>query len=448
MSSHSRKPSSRAVLPRRNTRGPLDADDPLPVTPATQSLSSSAVSQVRTESDVEPRSQEKIPATDIASNEPVIEEKDLSFLLEPTIYHPLSQLEVPTPFRRPFPQFNAALATISKISEEIEDKLSQCDYLGAAYLSGALLGSGLLNPTDQQRIFRCLQTRYSCLELSGNIRLAAQEAKALEDLSSAFYYVDLPPDEAAEEQAIDRTLPRHIMPFSLRLQALRLQSIGFSDPRRGIASLYDLGLECREHIGSPLTPEEDRQTWVDRLEQVGIRVVNALIEMGDLNCARRTLANMTSESNSVATWTGRKVLLCLKMGLITEAQKLIETSELQEKESALLRSLIAVADDRLDDAISIVTAQSPDRDTELMALAKQNAAVALLYKGEIQKARSLMETLIDEHESFSTLTVNLSTVLDLTSDQSRELKLAVADKIAADPKSRQLRTFTNADFKL
>ena len=454
MSLHSRKPSTRSALPRRNTRGPLDGDDPLsPPTasgsPAQQSLTSSVVSQVqRTSGDGrEPQDQPRVDATN--GYEPESEEKDLSFLLDASIYHPLGQLEVPAPFRRPFPELSVAHTEVSKTFQQIDSLLSQCDYLGAAYLSGALLSSGALKATNQRQIFRALQIRYSCLELSGNLLLAAQEAKALEDLGSAFYYAGLIGDESAAEHAADRPLPRHIMPFALRLQALRLQSVGFSDPRRGVVSLYDLGLECREHIASTSTSEEHRPLWVQRLEEVGIRVVNALIEMGDLDCARRTLETMKpSDPNATSTWAYRKVMLCLKMGLVAEARGLIDAPNLQQPNIQVLRLLAAVADDRLDDAVSLLTEPDSDANTDLVALAKQNVALALLYRGEIQKARSLMETLIDEHESFSTLTINLATIHDLTSDQSRELKLALASKIAADRQTRQVRSFGNADFKL
>ena len=454
MSLHTRKPSTRSALPRRNTRGPLDDADlvsPSPSgSPAQQSLTSSAVSQVKRTSGDGREAQDQPRANDAPDDKvPGLEEKDLSFLLDASIYHPLSQLEVPAPFRHPFPQLDVAHTDLSKTFQWIDSLLSQCDYLGAAYLSGGLLAAGALKATDQRHIFRALQIRYSCLELSGNVLLAAQEAKALEDLSSAFYYAGLPDDESVAKHAAERPLPRHIVPFALRLQALRLQAIGFSDPRRGVVSLYDLGLECREHIASTSTSDGDRQLWVVRLEEVGIRVVNALVEMGDLDCARRTLETMKPSDHGVAsTWTSRRAMLYLRMGLLTEARSLVDAQDLQHPNTRILESLIAVADNRLDDAISELTGPHPDAYTDLLALTKQNAAVALLYKGEIQKARSLMESLIDEHESFSTLTVNLATIHDLTSDQSRELKLALASKIAADRQLRQVRSFGNADFKL
>lgn len=452
MSLHSRKPSSRAALPRRTTRGPLDGEDPLSLpstltSTAPKSPASSVVSGIKAAAANEDASATTVihePSKDTAA----AEEKDLSFLLDVSIYHPLSQLEVPAPFRRPFPQTNFADQSASDAFNEIEARLSQCDFLSAAYLSGGLLTSGTLKPNDQQGIFRALQIRYSCLELSGNVQFAAQEAKALEDLGSAFYYVDLPQSEA-EVEGSDKAPPQHIMPFSFRLQAMRLQCIGFSDPRRGIASLYDLALECREHIASPTASADDRVIWERRLQEVGIRVVNALIEMGDLECARQTLDSIKpAEDMHTSSWTLRKALLCLRMGHVLEARRLADVMGADDSAKPLLTSLLAVADDRLDHALSILNTPIPDADKEMAALAKQNAAVALLYKGAIEEARLVMESLVDDHHSFSTLTVNLATVYDLTSDRAKELKLGLAARIGASADKTQRRAFTNADFKL
>lgn len=454
MSTHSRKPSSRAALPRRTTRGPLDGDDPLspssPITtPVARSPASSVISQVKVVVENDERSVKSSPPVDTKISRPESQGKDLSFLLDASIYHPLSQLEVPSPFRRPFPQLQLAQIDPLRVFEEIESLLSQCDYLGAAYVSGALLASGALKSTDHRSIFHALQIRYACLELSGNTLFAAQEAKALEDLSSGYYYVGLSQDEAAAESETDRPLPQHIMPFSLRLQGLKLQSIGFSDPRRGVASLYDLALECREHIVAPTTSEDLRRLWEQRLEEVGTKVVNALVEMGDLDCARRTLDTMKpAGTQPSSTWMIRKAMLCLRIGLLSEVQGLIDMPGLGRSETLALQSLIAIADDRLDDAVSKLMAIPPDVDKELSAVARQNAAVALLYNGNIQRAKELMETLIDEHESFSTLTINLATIYDLTSDRSKELKLGLASKVAADRQAKHAHSFTNADFKL
>jgi trafficking protein particle complex subunit 12 len=387
-------------------------------------------------------SEKHAPATEPA------ESKDLSFLLEPSIYHPLSQLDVPGPFRRPFPVDQSTTIKLADNMKLLDTLLADCNFIGAAFVAGSLLASGTLTPTDSGTIFRLLAVRYSCLELSGNVMLAAQEAKALEDLGSAFYYDDLTEVEPNQEDDNVRPLPRHIMPFNLRLQALRLQSIGFSDPRRGVAALYDLGLECRDKIASIQNSESDRQVWSLRLQEVGARVINALIEMGDLDCARRTLESMKPASphaSRTTEWTYRMALVCLKLGLTERVEDLVEGLESQQP---ILASLLAIAEDDLDRAEALLQ-DLTDADTEISGLAKQNLAVALLFKGEIERARTILESLVDQQESFQTLTVNLATLFDLMSDQSRNMKSALVGRLASQSGTlKQPRAFTNSDFKL
>ena len=379
-----------------------------------------------------------------------VTDRDFAFLLEPGIYHPLSQLDIPGPFRRAFPQPLPASTSISEAVAQINDLLSQCDYLRAAHLAGLVLISGAVRPTDQKTIFHLLSIRYSCLELSGNILLAAQEAKSLEDLGSTFYYSEPPQDETMTEESADKPLPKHIVPFNLRLQALRLQSIGFSDPRRGVASLYDLGAECREYLSSSTLSSAQRQLWSQRLQEVGVRVVNALVEMNDIDCARRTLdSTKPTTEEELGLWTLRKVTLSIRMGLLGEAQKIVRYSNISGPEKSILESLIAVADDRFDAAIELLTRPTMEHHRPLLALAKQNLAVAYLYQGDIQHAKEVLDTLINDDQSFQTLTINLATILDLTTDRSREMKLRLAERVSKQQSPpKQARSYTNADFKL
>jgi trafficking protein particle complex subunit 12 len=437
------------------TRGPLDADDG-PLSPSS-SLASSAIkspisparSPARFAAQVELPSDDKALTPDEDSHDSV-DDRDLSFLLEANIYHPLSQVEVPAPFRRPFSQPLTAASGLSEALSHLTEFLSHCDYLRAAHLAGLMLVSGLVKPTDQRTIFRLLSIRYSCLELSGNVLLAAQEAKSLEDLGSTFYYIEPPHLEDVPEEIIDRPPPKHIVPFHLRIQALRLQSIGFSDPRRGVSSLYDLGAECREHLQSPGLSNDERTLWTARLQEVGFRVINALIEMGDLDCARRAMNTTKPEGNNeTSLWNVRKVILCLRMGLLKEAQRVVAGSVSSESEKAILESLIAIADERFDEAASLLRQPEVEEHALLAGLAKQNLAVVYLYQGNIQQAKDILETLVEDGHSFQTLTINLATVYDLTTDKARERKLMLADGIARRQKQvQQAQPFTNADFKL
>lgn len=463
---HSRKPSSRAALPRRTTKGPLDAvDDPLSGSgTATPSITSSRNSPLP----LSPQSESSEPIRPIASGtqptrqnlqppasapvgEQVAEERDLTFLLDASIYHALSQLEVPGPFRKPFLPTATNETSLARCIEQLETLLSQCEFLRAAQLAGSVLSSGTVQPTDSWTIFRLLEIRYSCLELSGNLLLAAQEAKSLEDLSSAFYYDDPNPERAKDEYVDEpRQVPRHIMPFSLRLQALRLQSIGFSDPRRGVSTLYDTALECREHLSAPNVSAEQRTLWGQRLQEISIRVANALIEMGDLDCAVRTLETMKpNKSDDFPLWTSRMVLLRIKMGDISKAHELTKSRELNPQDKLALGSLLAIAEGRYNDAAEGLLKNEATANPALKALIKQNLAVAYLYKGEVRKSRQVLEDLVHEGHSFTTLTINLATIYDLTSDRSRDLKMSMISRIANQQKaSGQSRSYINADFKL
>lgn len=333
--------------------------------------------------------------------------------------------------------------------DQLDVLVAKCDFLGAASYSATCLTSGAIQPTDHSSIFRLLATRYSCLELIGQTVLAAQEAKALEDLSSDFYYVaPTVTDATVEAHNGIRPHARHIMPFTLRVQAIRLQNIGFSDPRRGVTALYDLGLEAREQLASPYASAREREEWMKRLRSLSMHVVNALVELGDLDCAQKTLTqSKPRDHREEAQWVSRMVLMLVKLGQLEKAKSYIETLEVDDKNRALLSSILATADGRVVDAAALLeTATEEAADPELTALAKQNLAVAYLYVGRILDARTLLETLVDEGDSFQSLIVNLATIFDLTSDRSRDRKVNLINKLANSRTPR--RPLTNADFKV
>lgn len=470
---HQRKVSSRAALPRRSTKGPLDAvEDPLSLsaTPSPSVLSAAPsplpqspqnelnepspaeTSQSETLSHV-PSLPQQAPGPSQQTEDPAAEERDLSFLLDPSLYHPLSQVEVPGPFRKPYLPSPTKSTSLAKSLTQLDGLLSECEFLRAAQFASAILTSGTIRPMDAPTIFKLLEIRYSCLELCGNLAYAAQEAKALEDISSAFYYDDA--EESAGGAGDDssqgsKPVPRHVMPFSLRLQALRLQSIGFSDPRRGVSTLYDTAAECREHLLSPLTSADERPLWAQRLSQVSIHVVNALVEMGDLDCAARTLASLKpSQADDVATWEARMILLRIKMGHVIKAKSLLNASQVPDPAKSMLTALLAISQGRIDEAALLLSQIDPSVDPAVSALVRQNLAVAYLYNGEIKKAKLTLEELVDQGHSFQTLTINLATIYDLTSDRARDLKMALVSNVASQQKdASQPRAFVNADFKM
>ena len=308
-------------------------------------------------------------------------DKNLSFLLRPDIYHPLTQLDIPPAFRSEFPGIPPHEPLATSLAT-LDNLLKDGHFLPAAHFSALILTSAVISPTDCPSIFHLLYIRLSCLELTGNTTLAAQEAKALEDLSSAFYFVDLDPETAGPYNTLGRG--KNIVPWPLRVLAVRLQSIGFGDARRGIAGFYELGLEARRELQRPEISHEEQSEWKERLSDLGIRVVNTLIEMGDVDTARRSLANLKPPAENSKSEVTRMALLNLRIGEVEGAQKVLESASHSDGE--ILRPLVSMADGRYSDAAteweSLREKRSGKGDKAMIV---QNHAVCLLYMGKLHE---------------------------------------------------------------
>ncbi|PYH41378.1 uncharacterized protein BP01DRAFT_305912 [Aspergillus saccharolyticus JOP 1030-1] len=438
VSRHSRN-ASRSSRPRSTTKGPLDqVDDPLGTETVNISspLRTTALPELFGTSfeNLDPLAPDDLPPT---------VEKDLSFLLRYEVYHSLSQLDIPHALRSEFivPASSESLPTTL---QKLEQLLAEGHFLLAAHLSGTILSSSLLKPTDIRRIFALFYTRLACLQLSGNTIIAAQESKALEDLTSAFYYVEPLPDKSDKGQ----TYPRHIVPWPLRALAVRLQSIGFGDSRRGIGGLYEIGLEARREIlRTDISPAE-RQLWRERLADLGVRNVNALIEMGDLNAAKQALDSMRMSGMPNDLRTSSKVLLLVLIGDLDSARRLC--SEGTETEQGFFNALLSMAEGQYsaaaDEWRSLLERerQRPDE-----AVIQQNLAVCLLYTGHLNEAREVLESLIQKQHSFPSLVYNLSTIYELCSEKAGKLKAELVETVARQPARGDLNLDRpSADFKI
>lgn len=314
--------------------------------------------------------------------------KDLSFLLRHSIFHTLSHLHIPPPLRSEFLILNPG-ETLSSSLSTLEKLLTEGRFLVAAHFSASILTSSLISPTDIKIIFSLFYTRLACLELSGNTVLAAQESKALEDLSSAFYYIDLGPTGAGDEndpehEHTNTREPRHIVPWPLRVLAVRLQSIGFGDSRRSIGGLYEIGLEARREVMRSGASESERNVWRQRLADLGVRSINALIEMGDFDAARRSLGNLRVPGTETEITKLRKALLLLRVGDLDAAGEVFNDTN-DTKEAALLKPLISMSDGRYSDAVTEWRILGEDRTRTDGALVAQNLAVCLLYTGQLDQ---------------------------------------------------------------
>lgn len=292
-------------------------------------------------------------------------QKDFSFLLRPEIYHPLTPLNVPAAFRSPSKQPNP---------QATPEELLATGHFRAAAIAAVqeLTGAGTVDPRDAKRIFDLLYVRLACLTLIEATPLAAQEVKALEDLSSARTYID---DETGE----------HLVPWELRVLNVRLQAIGFSDPRRAVMSYHDLAREARAEIAKAASRHDNSatETWKARLHDLGIKVASALIEMDDLTGAAHHLETLRS------TGDGRleisRALLWLQLGNAAKAKAC--------GGGGVILALCDMAEGDFEAALSRwdELLEGEGRGDEMVSV---NKAVCLLYLGKLPEVSCALRMVV------------------------------------------------------
>jgi tetratricopeptide (TPR) repeat protein len=207
-------------------------------------------------------------------------------------------------------------------------------------------------------------------------------------------------------------------------------------------------LEARREIMKKESTEAERKIWTERLADLGIRSVNALVEMGDLDAAKRALVALRASDQDTEAMKLRKALLFLRIGDLDAAKGVFGDSR-DSQEAALLKPLLSMSEGRYQDAVMEWQALHEDTQRTDGALMAQNLAVCLLYSGRLDEARQLLEAQISANNSFGSLIFNLSTVYELCSDSAGKLKGQLAATIANQPVSGQTNLDRpNADFKL
>ncbi|KAA8914259.1 hypothetical protein FN846DRAFT_1018422 [Sphaerosporella brunnea] len=225
----------RVTVPRRRTKGPLDLRDP----PFADTAAASST------------------ATMIASPLPLtLQIKDLTFLLHPTNFHPLPTTSALLP---PFPSAPAPT------SGNPQTRLQSLHFRAAsiAPIAAATTLTVSPPPSTNTEIFK--------------ICLAAQEIKVFQDLSASFF--------------LDPETGQSVLPWEL---TVLVASLG-NDPRRAMAGYYELATECRALALDGTVSPEERQAWRKRLEQLGIRVANALCLLGNFKAAVRHLKGLQNK---------------------------------------------------------------------------------------------------------------------------------------------------------
>lgn len=334
-------------------------------------------------------------------------------LLRRDIYTPITPADVPPALRSSIPSLHP---TLSASLASLEEFLSHGRFFSAAVLVARILTSPLVEPWDGETIFDLVWVRLACLELCGLTAVAAQEAKCLGDTKAAFYYDEVDEKEKREdvrdvnvgERASDagagdakdgatRTIRVPIIPWHLRVLAIRLQSIGLNEPRRGCSAIYELGREARRHLARNDVPMDERKLWRDRLAELGVRNVNALLSMGVLDVARRTLDSLHWPSDPTSLTAMYMAVLHIRLGDVDAARKLIEAQHYQSQDGEVVTALAMMIEGRCEEASTLWEAlmerYSEDSDNDNnrngahRAMMAQNLALSQLYSGRADKVR-------------------------------------------------------------
>ncbi|QIW95054.1 hypothetical protein AMS68_000572 [Peltaster fructicola] len=384
---------------RTSTKGPLEtAEDPLAATPAPPE-----VARVNTEEalpQITPSKAQDALLANITRTLP----PHLRFLQDPRLYHQIAKDDVPAAF----------LQSTSKPSSTtpLTDLLGHGHFRQAAEVALRELLQASID--DAQRILQLLYCRLACLTLISRPDVAADEALPLLDFITS--------NASGVSEAVS------LIPWSLRILLVRLQSIAAQDGgRRAIMALYGLAGEARANIRDARSEgdEDARSIWASRLFDLGLRVSDTLVEMGELETATRHLETLVGGSQDEVLI--RKVLLRLRTGDVITARRHFE--ELSQPDNrAVYGALLSSFDADVTDAVMSWRSLSQLSSHEVAA---QNEAVFLLYSGRIDEALHILETLVEKGLVFYTLLFNLSTMHELCSDNAESKKQDIAAKLAS-----------------
>lgn len=374
-------------------------------------------------------------------------------ICRPEIYRPLPPGMIPPAF------LNSSNAP--KADASVEDLIANGHFYAAAITSARKLAN-LMGNADLPTVFDLFYTRLACLSLINKtcLEIAAVESLELRDLTAAMY--------------LDPLTNEHVVPWHLRVLAVRLQSIGFKDWRRGVMSYYMLAHDARTQIGKARADQdsEAEKMWEGRLHDLGIRVANMLVEMGDLEAAGRhlrTLDTSSLDTRQKKQITVMQVMVWLQIGDLRAAKRylatmypnldLIKSPTLEAMNTSpandgddyaekVLHALTAMAEGSFATALAEWTAlQEVYPGDDMIA---QNRAICLLYTGKMVEAKSNLEKTVGESEGvpYHSLLFNLCTFFELSSEKAREQKSGLVERIAEKRPGAQGWQRSGESFKL
>lgn len=268
---------------------------------------------------------------------------------------------------------------------------------------------------DTRQILELFYTRLACLTLISKPDIASHESAILTDF--------LARSAPGAEELVS------VISWELRLLLVRLQTISAADGgRRGIMSLYALAAEVRQRIkaaNKSASAEQETKMWSNRLSDLGLRVVDMLVEMGELETAARHLETLVGvDADEIAY---RKALLRVRIGDTDGAKRCIEDLE-DAKTRSCLDALVEMADGHFQKAVEQWRTLSDETSTD--ALFASNLAVGLLYIGRISEAKEIFEGLARQSPAFSGLLFNLGTVYELCTEEAIQRKTELAQNLA------------------
>ena len=351
---------------------------------------------------------------------------DLRFLKDPSNYHQLGTEDIPTAFLDSpnQPPSDTPLA----------DLLRHGHFRRAA--GTALVDLTKCPSVDATGIFELFYTRLACLVLISRVDLASVEAASLTDFL------------ARNAPGAEQIAP--LIPWELRILLVRLQSIAAADGgRRGIMALYALSAEVRAHTHEAQEAENGNENevtlWSDRLRDLGLRVADTFVEMGELETATRHLDSLVDPDIDELVY--RKALLRLRIGDVTGARRCVDRIENAQRREAL-DILLEAANGHMPKAAERWQARADEHAGD--ALSATNLAVGLLYTGKIAQARQVFEAISQRSPAFPGLLFNLGTVYELCTEHALERKTELAQSIAAKAPSSTSGGWerANFDFKL
>ena len=224
-----------------------------------------------------------------------------------------------------------------------------------------------------------------------------------------------------------------------------------ADGRRGgsVAGYYELGREARGEVARSMAvgDKEGGRLWGERLRELGVCVVNALVEEGDLVGAVGKVRAMRRGRGERDGETGRwLVLLYLRMGDVGAARGVLAELKGSGEEGGegigMLEALVRICEGDYEGAVRLLE-EAPQTE-----LGTANRALTLFYTGRVEEAVKILEDEVGKGRVGKEVVFNLATCYELTGERdTRKRKEDLASRVRGKVGEKAI-VLGQADFKL